>query len=53
MRNKAEFKTLLEALESLRLFFICYLLSAHYASDCPGFVNNIELLNKVLLLVKM
>ena len=53
MRSNKEFKILLEALDNLRLFSICHLLTAQYGSDCPGFVNDTELLNKVLLLVKV
>jgi hypothetical protein len=55
MRRNTEFKLLIDALENPRLFSICDFPTAQYVSECPGFVNDTELLNKVLLflLVKL
>ena len=49
MRSTTEFKILLGPLESSLLFSICYFLPAQYASECPGFVHDTELLNILLL----
>jgi len=46
MRSNTEFKILLDAVESSRVFSICHVLTARYASECPGFVHDTELLNK-------
>jgi len=53
MRCNTEFKILLDSLESSRLFSICYLLTARYVSECPGFVHDTELLNKLLLFLSV
>jgi len=49
MRNNTESKILLEALQSLRLFRICHLLTAQYISECQEILQAAELLNIVPL----
>jgi len=51
MRNNTEFKILLEALESSRLFSICQLLTSQYMSECQEISHATELRNIVVLFV--
>jgi len=53
MRRNTEFKIMLDALESSRVFSICHLLTVRYVSECPGFVHDTELLNKLLLFLSV
>jgi hypothetical protein len=50
MRNNKEFKILLEALDSSRLFRVGHRLTAQYVSECPGSVYDTDFCNIVLLL---
>jgi len=45
MRSNTEFKILLQASDSSRLFSICYLLTAQYISECQEILHDTELLN--------
>ena len=49
MRSNTDFKILLDPLESTLVFSVDHLLAAGCVFDCPGFVHDTELLNKVLL----
>jgi len=53
MRSNKQFKLLLEALDSSRLFCICHFLTAQYNSECQEILLITELLNVVLRFVML